>query len=226
MFRRIAIPSFLGALSCAALLAGCGGDSESTQSSAPFEPHATLEAIGGTVRTDKPRLVIRVEARPGDENIRSVAVNLPPVVLVDTTAVGRICSERELRSDDCAGSHRLGSARVLSPAYEGALSGPVYLVSGSGTLPGLAYLLSGPAEVLLRGRVISKGGRIQAGVDEVPDTPLKIFELTIDGGRSGYLVLSRNICGAKAVADGTFTSQEGQTYRQRIPLEADCGKPG
>lgn len=224
MLRRAAIPSILGALSCAALLAGCGGDSRTTTvPTEPFAPHATLKAVGGTVRTDKPRLVIRVEARPGDENIRSVAVNLPPVVLVDTTAVGRICSESELKADECAGSHRLGSARVLSPAYDGALSGPVYLVSGSGTLPGLAYLLSGPADVLLRGRVVSKGGRIQAGVDDVPDAPLKTFELTIDGGRSGYLVLSRNICGAEAIADGTFTSQGGQAYRQKIPLEADCG---
>jgi hypothetical protein len=64
---------------------------------------------------------------------------------------------------------------------------------------------------------------MQAGVDDIPDTPLKSFELRIDGGKPGYLVLSRNICGAKAVADGTFTSHEGQTYRQKIPLEADCG---
>jgi hypothetical protein len=207
----------------AVLLAGCGGDSETTGSSAPFEPHASLEAIGGTTRTDKPELVLRVEARPGDENIRSVAVNLPPVVLVDTTVIGRICSETELESDECAGRNPLGAARVLSPAYEGALTGPVYVVSGSGKLPGLVYLLSGPAEVQLRGRVVSKGGRMQAGVDDVPDTPLKSFELTIRGGKSGYLVLSRNICGAEAVADGTFTSQDGQTHRQKIPLEADCG---
>jgi hypothetical protein len=223
MPRRTAIFRLLAVLSCAALLAGCGGDSGTSASTRPFEPHATLRAIGGTVRTDKPRFVIRFEARPGDENIRSVNVNLPPVVLVDTTAIGRICSRSELKTDECAGSHRLGSARVVSPAYDGALSGPVYLVSGSGTLPGLAYLLSGPADVLLRGRVVSRGGRIQAGVDDVPDTPVKTFELTIDGGGSGYLVLSRNICGAEAVADGTFTSQAGQTLRQKIPLAADCG---
>jgi hypothetical protein len=223
MLSRTAIAGLLGILACAALLAGCGGDAATTSSTKPFEPHATLRAIGGTVRTDKPRLVIRVDARPGDENIRSVAVNLPPVLLVDTTAIGTICSEAELESDDCSRSHRLGSARVLSPAYDAALSGPVYLVSGSGTLPGLVYLLSGPAEVVLRGQVISKGGRIQAGVDDVPDTPLNTFELTIDGGKDGYLVLSRNICAAETFADGTFTSQGGQTFRQRIPLEGDCG---
>ena len=209
-------------LALAILVTGCGGDSETTASAEPFEPHATLKAAGGTARTDKPALLLRVEARPGDDNIRSVAVNLPPVVLVDTTAVGKICSERELEADSCADSSALGVARALSPAYDGALAGPVHIVSGSGTLPGLVYLLSGPADVQLRGRVVSKGGRMQASVEDVPDTPLKSFELTIKGGRPGYLVLSRNICGAEAVADGTFTSQDGRTHRQKIPLEADC----
>jgi hypothetical protein len=220
---RNPIPWLLLAVVSALLLAGCGGDSETTGSGASFEPHASLEAVGGTKRTDKPELVLRVEARPGDENIRSVAVNLPPVVLVDTTAIGRICSETELESKQCEGRNALGAARVLSPAFDGPLSGPVYVVSGSGQLPGLVYLLSGPAEIELRGRVVSKGGRMQAGVDDVPDTPLKSFELAIKGGKSGYLVLSRNICGAEAFADGTFESQDGQTHRQRIPLEVkDC----
>ena len=223
MLRRTRTPALLVALATAIALAGCGGDSETTAATAPFEPHATLEAIGGTTRTDKPEIVLRVEPRAGDDNIRSVAVNLPPVVLVDTTAVGKICSERELESNGCAKSNRLGFARAVSPAYEGALSGPVYVVSGSGQLPGLVYVLSGPADVQLRGRVVSKGGRMQAGVDDVPDTPLKSFELRVEGGRSGYLVLSRNICGAEAVADGVFTSQDDQTHRQKIPLEADCG---
>jgi hypothetical protein len=208
----------------AALLAGCGGggDSASTAPSTPFAPRATLKARGGTERTDKPEFVMRVLARPGDSNIRSVAVDLPPVVLVDTTAVN-VCAESELESDECAGHPPLGRARVLSPSFEGALTGPVFVVSGSSKLPGLVYLLSGPTSVRLRGDVVSKGGRIQAGVDEVPDTPLESFELTIDGGKTGYLVLSTNICQGHPVADGVFTSQDGQTHTQKIPLEADCG---
>ena len=181
--------------------------------------------IGGTARTEKPEFALRVIARPGDENIRSVTVDLPPVVLVDSTAIGKICSKSELESDQCAGRNQLGRARVLSPAYEGELSGPVYLVSGvgGGQLPGLVYLLSGPADIRLSGQVVSEGGRIQAGVDDVPDAPLKSFELTINGGKSGYLIISRDLCRADAVADGVFTSQEGQTHKQKIPIEAECG---
>jgi hypothetical protein len=220
--RSFRILGLLAPLAAAIALAGCGGDSGTTASE-PFEPHATLEAIGGTTRTEKPDIVLRVRPRPKDPNIRSVNVNLPPVVLVDTTAVGRICSERELKSTGCAGSHPLGSARAVSPAYGRPLSGPVYVVSGSGRLPGLVYVLSGPADVQLRGQVVSKGGRMQAGVDDVPDTPIEEFELRIDGGKSGYLVLSRNICAGEPVADVTFASQDGETHSEKVPLEADCG---
>jgi hypothetical protein len=222
--RRSVISSSLAvALASAALVAGCGGggDSDSSTVSTPFAPSATLKAVGGTQRTDKPDIVMRVLARPGDANIRAVAVDLPPVVLVDTGAID-ICAKSELESDECAGHTPLGRARVLSPAFEAPLTGPVYVVSGSGRLPGLVYLLSGPSSITLRGKVVSKGGRIQAGVEDVPDTPLESFELTIDGGKPGYLVLSTNICQGEPVADGVFTSQDGQTHEQKIPLEADC----
>ncbi len=204
---------------------GCGGDSETTGPAQPFAPQASLRAVGGTKRTDKPALVLGVRGRPGDENIRSVTVDLPPVVLVDTGAIGRLCSEPELKQDDCRGRTRLGFARAVSPAYDGALSGPVYLVTGpsSGQLPDLVYLLHGPAELVLRGNVVSKGGRMQAGVEDVPDTPLRSFELTIDGGKTGVLVLSRDICRSKAPADVTFVAQDGRRHEQSVPLEADCG---
>lgn len=226
VIRRKPISSALAGLAFAIFIAGCGGGSESSTPSEPFEPQASLRAIGGTVRTDKPQFVMLVKARPGDANIRSAAVTLPPVVLVDQTAIRGLCSKRELGADDCAGHKRMGAARVLSPAYSGALAGPVYAVSGFGGLPRLVYVLNGPAKVLLQGRIVTKGERIQAGVDNVPDTPLKTFELRIDGGKPGYLVLSRNICRAKAMADASFTSQDGQTYTRQIPLKVDCGAGG
>ena len=223
MLCRKPIPSALAALAVAILIAGCGGGSKSSAPEKPFEPQASLRAIGGTVRTDKPQFVMRVKARPGDANIRSAAVTLPSAVFVDQAAIGHLCSRRELKADYCAGHKRMGVARVLSPAYDGALKGPVYAVSGFGGLPRLVYVLGGPAKVLLRGRIVATNARIQAGVDNVPDTPLKTFEFRIDGGKPGYLVLSRNICRTKTTADASFASQEGETYGQRIPIEANCG---
>jgi hypothetical protein len=211
----------VGALGAAVLAVGCGGGS--SEPSKPFSPQVSLRAVGGTERTDKPGFVLNVKTRPGDANISSVAVTLPPVTLVDTTAVGKFCSEGDLEADDCAGKQRLGFARAFSPAYDGSLSGPVFAVTGSGRLPRLAYLLKGPIDVLLRGKIISKGGRIGASVEDLPDTALDSFELAVDGGETGYLVLSRNICGATAPAEAVFTSQEGETFKRKVPLEADCG---
>lgn len=205
------------------LLGGCGGDSESEPTSEPFEPQASLAAIGGTARTDKPEVVMRVEARPGDANIRSAAVTLPAAFIVDQTQLGNLCSEGELEAEDCAGRKRMGVARVVSPLYDEALTGPVYAVSGSGGLPRLAYVLGGPAEILLRGRIEVRGARIEAGVDDVPDVPMKTFELRIDGGKPGYLILSRDICRTEATADASFASQDGEAFEQEIPLAADCG---
>lgn len=205
------------------LLAGCGGNSEDETASRPFEPQASLTAIGGTARTAKPEVVMRVETRPGDANIRAAAVTLPAAFLVDQAALGNLCSESELEADRCAGRKRMGSARVVSPIYDEPLRGPVYAVSGSGGLPRLAYVLDGPAEILLRGRIAVRGTRIEAGVDDVPNTPVEEFELRIDGGKPGYLVLSQDICRTEPTADARFESQDGTTLEQQIPLTASCG---
>jgi hypothetical protein len=208
----------------AVLIAGCGGDEEENQEPRePFEPQASLTAVGGTERTDKPELVLHVETRPGDANIRSARVLLPPAFIADQAALANLCSERELDAKDCAGRKRLGVARVVSPTYGEALTGPVYAVSGSGGLPRLAYVLDGPAKILLRGRIAVRGIRIEAGIEDVPDVPLETFELRIDGGAPGYLVLSRDICQRQTTANAFFASQNEEQLEQRIPLVADCG---
>src|SRR5665811_2209708 len=195
------------ALLSALLVVGCGGDSGDEESAAEaFAPRVSIEAVGGTERTDKPEIVIRVATRPGDANIRAAAITLPNAVLADQAALGNLCSESELEDDRCAGRQRMGTARAVSPAYGTPLSGPVYAVSGSGGLPRPAYVLSGGgAELLLRGRLDVVGQRIQATVDDVPDIPLETFGLTLDGGKPGYLVLSRDICANPAVADVRLT---------------------
>lgn len=212
----------VAAAGAAGILAGCGGGSDTSASSPPFAPHATLEVVGGSKRTDKPKFVLRVDARPGDDNIRSATVLLPPVVLVDAEAISGLCGHGELESNHCAKQEPLGSARVVSPAFKGELTGPVYAISGPGRRFGLAYVLSGPIELLLEGEVVTKGRRMQAGVEDVPDTPLRTFELTIAGGEHGYLTLSSDLCAKTQTATATFTGQEGETHEQQVPLEAEC----
>ena len=205
-------------------VAGCGDSSDEQAATEPFAPRVAIEAEGGSARTDKPQIDVQVATRPGDANIRSAEITLPSAILADQTALGNLCSESELEDKRCAGRQRMGEARAVSPAYDAPLTGPVYAVSGSGGLPKPAYVLSGGgAEVLLRGRIEVLGGRIQATVDDVPDIPLDAFELSLDGGKSGYLVLSRDICRRPAVAIVGLTSQEDERLTRRVPIEAECG---
>lgn len=208
----------------AALLGGCGSGSDTTSTAnAPFSPQAALKVIGGTTRTAKPDIVLEVTARSGDANIRSAKVELPPVALVDAEAIRRLCAHSELESKNCAGRQSLGSAEVVSPSFGEPLKGPVYVVSNPEGKFDLAYVLSGPTSLLLEGKVQSEGGRIGAGIENVPDTPLKTFKLTIAGGEHGYLVLDRDICKGKPMAEVTYASQEGQTDKEEVPLTAECG---
>lgn len=218
--------TFAAALVAALLVASCGGDGSSDEEPAAgsFAPRVGIEAVGGTARADKPQIDVRVAPRRGGTGIRSAAIVFPTAFFVDQGALGNLCSERELEDDLCAGRQRMGTARAVSPAYDAPLSGPVYAVSGSGGLPRPAYVLGGgSAELLLRGRIDVVGQRIQASVEDVPAIPLRSFELSLDGGKSGYLVLSRDICGSPAVAVVDFTSQEGETTTRRVPIEAECG---
>lgn len=216
---------YAAALVAAALsVLGCGGDSSSEEPAGAFAPRVSIEAVGGTERTDKPELAIRVAPRPGESGIRSAAITLPNAVLADQAALGNLCSESELEDERCAGRQRMGTARAVSPAYGAPLAGPVYAVSGSGGLPRPAYVLSGGgAELLLRGDINVVGQRIQATVEDVPDIPLRSFRLTLDGGKAGYLVLSRDICATPAFADVTLTSQDDGSVERRVPIAAECG---
>lgn len=219
MTRVFMVGMLVGAL----LLVGCGDGSDEEGSAAEFEPRVSIEAVGGTERTDKPEIVIRLATRPGDANIRSAAITLPTAVLADQAVLGNLCSESELEADRCAGRSRMGTARAVSPAYDAPLSGPVYAVSGSGGLPRPAYVLTGGgAELLLRGDINVVGQRIQATVEDVPDIPLDSFRLSLDGGKSGYLVLSRDICAEPAFADVDLTAADGEISAQRVRIEADC----
>jgi hypothetical protein len=212
-----------GTLAVALLLAGCGGGSGDSAAE-EFEPRVSIEAVGGTERTDKPELVIRVVPRPGDAGIRSAAITLPAAFLADQAVLGNFCSESELEDDRCAGRQRMGTARAVSPAYGAPLSGPVYAVFGSGGLPRPAYVLSGGgAELILRGEIEVVGRRIQATVEDVPDIPLDSFRLTLDGGEKGYLVLSRDICARPPVADVTLRSQDSESVERGAPMKAACG---
>jgi hypothetical protein len=166
--------------------------------------------------------------RAGDANIKSLAVTLPSAFAIDQRHLGNICSERELSANQCAGRTPIGKATTTTPLLDQPLSGPVFAVSGSGGLPKLAFILNGQVNLIPRAetKTITKGGAglLQTLVPVVPDAPIGHFALTVFGGKSGYLVNTRDICANVPVTKVDYAAQNGKTYSQSIKVKASCGK--
>ena len=156
-------------------------------------------------------------------------MTLPSAFAIDQRHLGNICSEKELAEKQCAGRTPIGKATTTTPLLDQPLAGPVYAVSGSGGLPRLAFILNGQVNLVPRAetKTITKGGagQLQTTVPVVPDAPIGHFHLTVFGGKTGYLVNTRDLC---AHAPG----HQGRLHRPRtarrdseaVKVKAACGK--
>jgi hypothetical protein len=192
----------------------------------PFKPKMTMRQVSGrksTRRSTNPAIRFDLRTRPGDANIKSVSVTLSHAFEIDQRHLGNICSERELTEKQCAGRTPIGEATTTTPLLDQPLSGPVYAVSGSGGLPRLAFLLNGQVNLVPRADTKTVGGRLKTTVPVVPDAPIGHFRLTVFGGKTGYLINTRDICAHPPVTDVSFAGQNGKTSSQRVKLAlASC----
>jgi hypothetical protein len=200
-------------------------------SSLAFKPKMTIRQTGGrkgTRRTSNPTLKFDLTTRPGDANIKSLSVTLPPAFAIDQRHLGNVCSEKELTEKQCAGRTPIGKASTATPLLEQPLEGPVYAVSGSGGLPKLAFILNGQVNLVPRAetKTIVKGsaGQLQTTVPVVPDAPIGHFQLIVFGGKTGYLVNTRDICAQTPVTKVAYTAQSGKTKSEAVKVKAACGK--
>jgi hypothetical protein len=187
----------------------------------------TVSQIGkkSTRRASNPQMQFDLTTRPGDTNIKSLAVTLSSAFEIDQRHLGNICSEKEMTEKQCAGRTPIGKATTTTPLLDQPLSGPVYAVSGSGGLPRLAFILNGQVTLVPRADTETvKGGRLQTTVPVVPDAPIGHFHLTVFGGKTGYLINTRDICTHTPVTQVAYTAQNGKTRTESVKVKASCGK--
>ena len=96
-----------------------------------------------TKRSRNPRLRFDLWTRPGDANLKSIAVTLPKSFAIDQRHLGNICSRAQLASEQCAGRQPIGMVTTETPLLDQPLTGPAYAVSGFGKLPHVAFILAG-----------------------------------------------------------------------------------
>jgi hypothetical protein len=197
-------------------------------SSLSFKPKMTMKQVGSrknTHRATNPQLQFDLRTRPGDANIKSLSVTLSSAFEIDQRHLGNICSEKELVANQCAGRTPIGKAVTTTPLLDQPLSGPAYAVSGSGGLPRLAFILNGQVNLVPRADTLTTPhGQLQTTVPVVPDAPIGHFRLTVFGGKTGYLVNTRDICVHTPITQVAYTAQNGKTTSESIKVKAACGK--
>ena len=75
-------------------------------------------------------------------------------------------------------------------------------------------------ELALDCAIVSVGG---SAVFVYLDAPVSKFVLTMQGGRKGLVVDSRNLCAAKNRADAVFSGQNGRLRELRPAVRPSCG---
>ncbi len=193
-----------------------------------FKPKLSLKLNGGTKRGDHPALKAVVNARPGDANIGAAVVTLPSSAFLDQAHIRTICTRVQYAANGGAGggcpkAAQYGYARAFTPLLDEPVEGPVYLRSSNHKLPDLVAALHGLVDVDIVGRIDSFKGGIRSSFESVPDAPVSKFILTMQGGKKGLVVNSRNLCAGKNRASAQFTGQNGVPHDFRPVMKANCG---
>jgi hypothetical protein len=194
----------------------------------PFKPNMKIRQLGGpkkTVRSADPALHFDLTTRPGDANVRSVAVTLSKAFAIDQRHLGNICSKAQLAAERCAGRQPIGRVSTHTPLLDAPLSGLAYAVSGFGGLPHVVFILGGQVTLMPEGESSSvNGGHLKTTVPLVPDAPIGHFRLNLFGGKQGYIVNTRSLCASPDVATVEYTGQNGKKSSQQVKTKTACGK--
>ena len=189
-----------------------------------FKPTLSLRLKGKTNRGAHPALRGVLKARAGDANIARAQVALPHSEFLDQAHIRTICTRVQFAAGRCPRGSVYGHARAFTPLLDLPLEGPVYLRSSNHQLPDLVVALKGQIEVDAVARIDSINGGIRTTFQAIPDAPLSKVVLTMQGGKKGLLVNSRNLCKAPSRAQVSLDAHSGKSASQSPLLQNDCTK--
>jgi hypothetical protein len=189
-----------------------------------FKPKLFTRLFGGTHRGSHPKFRGLFKARAGDANVAGAVVTLPRSEFLDQSHIRTVCTRVQFAANACPGGSIYGHAVAKTPLLDEELAGPVYLRSSSHKLPDLVADLHGIVDVEVVGRIDSIHGGIRANFESIPDAPVESFEITMQGGKKGLLVNSRNICANTYRMNVELSAQNGKETTLHPQLQAKCGK--
>jgi hypothetical protein len=193
-----------------------------------FKPKLSIRLSGGTRRGGHPALRGVVEARPGEANIDGAAVTIPRSEFLDQAHIRTICTRVQFAAKACPKGSIYGHATATTPLLDYPVEGPVYLRSSDHKLPDLVVALHGPdyqpIEAVVVGRIDSIKGQIRNTFESAPDVPLTKFVLSMQGGRKGLLINSRDTCASTYKATVELEGHNGMEFDSRPAVKnSKCG---
>lgn len=195
-----------------------------------FKPKLSMRLRGQTSRGDSPSLRVEVKPHPGDANIASASVALPPSIFLAQGHIRTICSRGQYAREDCPAGSVYGRARAFTPLLNKPLEGNVYLRSSENHLPDLAVALrrGGTAAVAidLTGRVDSYRGGLRGSFSGVPDAPVSRFVMSLFGGKHGLLENAADLCASHRTALARFSAHNNRGIQWHPALKSRCGSKG
>jgi hypothetical protein len=203
----LAVPDRYQAASCASLA---------------FKPKLSLSLKGKTKRGGHPALTATVTPRSGDANIGGAVVRLPHSAFLEQSHIRTVCTRVQFAANQCPAGSIYGSAEAKTPLLDQPLSGPVYLRSSNHNLPDLVVALHGEFDIDLVGRIDSSKGGIRSSFESAPDAPVTTFTLSMQGGKKGLIVNSRNLCSSTNRALSEFTGQNQRRFISKPVVQPSC----
>jgi hypothetical protein len=215
-----------------------------------FTPKLGMRLTGkGRTRTGShPGLSATLRQAKGQANIAKAEVKLPSSVVLDpsnSTDPALVCDYDKGLAADCPASSIIGKATARTPLLGKPLTGDVHLVQGirfgpTGnrirTTPSLLVKLRGEVALDLRGKTTVRDNRLVTTFGQVPDAPVSRFDVKINGGSKGILVITRtrkakiNLCAkpsshsAAIALDGQNGKRAGFATKVKTPCNAKAGK--
>jgi hypothetical protein len=201
-----------------------------------YEPKLKMDLTGKGQTTDNkhPALVAHLTPNEGDANIKQAKVILPLSLALDPDNANGLCEPTDAAQDKCPAKSIVGKAKAVSVLHE-PLQAPVYFVRGERrdprtgriirTLPKLYIPLKGEGVTvnINASSEVPDDKHLVTTFDNLPDVPLKSFDLTIDGGAHGILVVSgTNICARNQIATAQFAGQNGKELEDDISMGTPC----
>ncbi len=201
----------------------------------PFSPKFTVSTAASTSKKNGASLDVKVLYKPGQANIRSVAVQLPKQLPARLTTIQQACLAATFAANPatCPAGSLIGIAKASTPVLPVALEGPAYLVShGGAAFPEVVVILQGDGvRIDLTGSINIKGSITSSTFANVPDAPITSFDFKLPESLHSALTVNLpataggSLCTSKLVMPTTLTGQNGIKVKQSTKIAVNgCPK--